>query len=147
MLDATAPHGWRFYDRLHYLPAVGDELIDALVEEFERVPTPQSHVMTAWMGGAVDDAAAGETAFGHRDSRALTWLIGCSGDDPIEPAAEWVRGAWERTAGFASGGVYVNALEEGRSPRDAYAEGIWARLVEIKRRYDPDGVFPGNGIG
>ena len=24
MLDETAPHGWRFYDRLHYLPEVSD---------------------------------------------------------------------------------------------------------------------------
>ena len=31
MLDATAPHGWRFYDRLHYLPEVGDDFIDALL--------------------------------------------------------------------------------------------------------------------
>jgi FAD/FMN-containing dehydrogenase len=43
--------------------------------------------------------------------------------------------------------VYVNALDSGRPVRDAYAAGIWERLVEIKRRYDPDGVFAGNGIG
>ena len=46
MLDATAPHGWRFYDRLHYLPEVSDEFIDDLIAGFERSPTPHSHVMT-----------------------------------------------------------------------------------------------------
>ena len=30
MLDETAPAGWRYYDRLHYLPEVSDEYIDAL---------------------------------------------------------------------------------------------------------------------
>ena len=38
MLDETAPHGWRYYDRLHYLPEVSDEFIDALLAGFERAP-------------------------------------------------------------------------------------------------------------
>jgi FAD/FMN-containing dehydrogenase len=147
MLDETAPHGWRFYDRLHYLPEVSDGFVDALLAGFETAPTPQSHVMTAWMGGAVDRVAPGATAFGHRGARALTWLIGCSGDEPIEPTAEWVRRLWEDTAPFATGGVYVNALDLGRPVRDAYADEVWERLVAVKRRYDPDGVFAGNGVG
>ena len=40
MLDATAPHGWRFYDRMHYLPEVSDGFIDALLAGFERAPAP-----------------------------------------------------------------------------------------------------------
>jgi FAD/FMN-containing dehydrogenase len=147
MLDETAPHGQRFYDRLHYLPEVSDGFIDAVVSGFETVPSPQSHVVTGWMGGAIDRVAPGETAFGHRDARAFTWMIGCSGDEPLRPVTEWVRRVWDGTAGFAREGVYVNALDSGRPVRDAYAHGIWERLVEIKRRYDPDGVFAGNGIG
>jgi len=146
MLDDTAPHGWRFYDRLHYLPDVGDGFIDALLAGFEASPTPECHVMTAWMGGAVDRVAPGATAFGHRGAHALTWIIGCSGERPVEPAAEWVRRVWEDTAPFATGGVYVNALDAGRPVRDAYADEVWERLVAVKRRYDPDGAFEGNGI-
>ena len=147
MLDATAPHGWGYYDRLHYLPEVGDGFIDALLAGFERAPTPQSHVMTAWMGGAIDRVAPGDTAFGHRGARALSWFIGCSADGQLEPVTDWVRTMWEATAPFASGGVYVNALEAGRPARDAYAEPIWDRLVGVKRRYDPEGRFQGNGVG
>jgi FAD/FMN-containing dehydrogenase len=147
MLDQTAPPGWRFYDRMHYLPEVSDGFIDSVVREFEGVPTPQTHLVTGWMGGAIDRVAPGETAFGHRDARAFTWIIGCSGEEPVGPAAEWVRRVWEETACFAREGVYVNALDSGRPVRDAYAAGVWERLVEIKRRYDPDGVFAGNGIG
>ena len=146
MLDETAPPGWRYYDKLHYLPEVGDAFIDALLAGFAEVPTPQSHVMTAWMGGAIDRVAPGDTAFGHRGARAFTWLIGCSGEQPVEPAADWVRRVFEATAPFASAGVYVNALDEGRPVRDAYADDIWARLVEVKRRYDPNAVFDAYGI-
>jgi FAD/FMN-containing dehydrogenase len=146
MLDETAPHGWRFYDRLHYLPEVSDALIDALLSGFERAPTPQSHVVTGWMGGAIDRVSAGATAFGHRGAHALTWIIGCSGDGPVRPAADWVRRVWHDTAPFAAGGVYVNALDVDRPVRDAYADEVWERLVAVKRRYDPEGVFSGNGI-
>jgi FAD/FMN-containing dehydrogenase len=59
---------------------------------------------------------------------------------------EWVRDVWDATARFAAGGVYVNALDAERPVRDAYADEIWERLVAVKRRYDPDGAFAGNGI-
>ena len=147
MLDETAPHGWRFYDRLHYLFEVSDGFIDAIVDGFESVPTPQTHVVTSWLGGAVDRVAPGETAFGHRRARALTWIIGCSVDEPVDPVRDWVRRVWDDTAGYATGGVYVNALGVDRPVRDAYADDVWERLVAVKRRYDPDGAFSGNGIG
>jgi len=146
MLDDTAPHGWSFYDRLHYLPEVSDGFIDALVTGFETSPTPQSHVMTAWMGGALDRVPAGATAFGHRGAHALTWIIGCSGDEPVAPVADWVRRVWKATEGYAAGGVYVNALDADRPVRDAYADDVWERLVAVKRRYDPERVFHANGI-
>ena len=99
MLDATAPHGWHFYDRQHYLRDVSDDFIDALVDGFESVPTPQAHVVTSWLGGALDRVPPGETAFGHRGAKALTWIIGCSVDDPVDPVRDWVRRVWDDTAG------------------------------------------------
>jgi FAD/FMN-containing dehydrogenase len=147
MLDETAPHGLHFYDKMHYLRDVSDGYIDAVIDGYEQAPTPQSHVMTAWMGGAIDRVPHGETAFGHRGAPALSWIIGCSPEAPLEPAVEWVRRTWDATAQFATGGVYVNALDRGRAVQEAYAEDIWERLVAVKRRYDPDGVLSGNGIG
>jgi hypothetical protein len=89
MLDATAPHGLRYHDKLHYLAEVSDGYVDALIDAFESVPTPQSHVVTGWMGGAVARVPHGATAFGHRGAPALAWMIGCSGEEPIEPTAAW----------------------------------------------------------
>jgi FAD/FMN-containing dehydrogenase len=147
MLDETAPHDLNYYDKLHYLAEVSDGYIDDLLAAFESVPTPQSHVVTGWMGGAVDRVPPGATAFGHRGAPALAWVIGCSGEDPIEPTADWVRRTWDATRPFATDGVYVNALDPDTPVKQAYADDVWERLLEIKRRYDPDGVFAGNGIG
>ena len=147
MLDGTAPHGDRFYDRLHYLPEVSDGFIDEMVYACATTPTPETHVQIGWMGGAIDRVDQGETAFGHRGAGALTWMIGASGQEPLEPTADWVRSTFARTERFATGGVYVNALDEERSIRDAYADEVWARLLEVKRSYDPARAFSGNGIG
>ena len=147
MLDETAPHGLRYYDKLHYLAEVSDGYIDTLLDEFESVPTPQSHVVTGWMGGAVGRVPHGATAFGHRGAPALAWVIGCSGDEPIEPTIDWVRRTWDATRPFATDGVYVNALDPDTPVKQAYADDVWERLVAVKRRYDPDGVLAGNGIG
>jgi hypothetical protein len=147
MLDDTAPHGLRYYDKLRYLAEVSDGYIDALLDGFESVPTPQSHVVTGWMGAAVDRVPHGATAFGHRGTPAFAWVIGCSGHEPLEPTTEWARRLWDATAPFGTDGVYVNALDPDRPARDAYAADVWKRLVAIKRRYDPEGVFAGNGIG
>jgi len=146
MLDATAPHGERFYDRLHYLDRVGDGLIDALIAGFASVPTPQAHVITGWLGGAVGRVPEGATAFGHRRAGAEVWFIGAAGREPVGPVRDWVRRVSAEIAPLVAPGTYVNALEDGASIADAYRAGVLARLVEVKRRYDPDGVFAGNGI-
>ncbi len=41
----------------------------------------------------------------------------------------------------------MNALNAERSVRDAYADDVWDKLVAVKRRYDPEGVFSAHGIG
>jgi FAD/FMN-containing dehydrogenase len=147
MLDATAPHGLRYHDRLHYLPGVSDELIETLIGCLDDVPTPQSHIITGWMGGAIDRVPPGATAFGHREARAEAWLIGCSGDEPIAPTTAWVRRCWEAIAPHATGGTYVNALEAGRPVSEAFTADVLERLVAVKRRFDPDGALSAHGIG
>ena len=97
-------------------------------------------------GGAINRVPPGETAFGHRAARAETWIIGCSGEEPIGPTIDWVRRVWDDIAPHATGGTYVNALDADRSIREAYADEVFERLVTVKRRYDADGVLSGNGI-
>ena len=104
--------------------------------------------MTGWMGGAIDRVPPGATAFGHRGARALTWIIGCSGDRPARAGGRLgARPVGRRPRRSPTGGVYVNALDAGRPVRDAYADDVWERLVAVKRRYDPDGVFAATGSG
>ena len=150
MLDETAPHGWRYYDRLHYLPEVGDGLHRRRWSAaFEQVPTPHSHVMTGWMGGAIDRVAPGATAFGHRDARALTWLIGCSGEEPLDAAAEWVRRAWDEHRPLrARRGLRQRAERRAPGRATPTPTTIWERLARGQAPLRPGRrVRRGNGIG
>jgi hypothetical protein len=84
--------------------------------------------------------APGATAFGHRGAGAETWLIGASGQEPVGPVTDWVRRVFAEAAPHATGGTYVNALEDGGAIGAAYGGDT------LERRYDPDGAFSGNGI-
>ena len=54
----------------------------------------------------------------------------------------WARTFFRASAPYASAGAYVNFMtaEEGDRVAAAYG-GNYARLVEIKQKYDPENVF------
>ena len=66
-------------------------------------------------------------------------------DDVVEnePNIAWVRETWTAIQPYTAGGVYVNELgdDEGDDRvRLAYG-GNYARLAQIKAKYDPDNLF------
>ena len=96
--------------------------------------------------GAYTRVPADATAFAHRDARFL--LKHGVVADPEASASEraataaWLERSWALTHPFGTGGVYPNfpepELDEwGREYHGPNRE----RLLGVKRRYDPDGVF------
>jgi FAD/FMN-containing dehydrogenase len=54
----------------------------------------------------------------------------------------WAREFLKASAQFASGGAYVNFMTEDEGDRISAVYGPnYQRLVEIKRKYDPDNLF------
>ena len=83
------------------------------------------------------------TAFPHREPGYNLVLVG-QWLDPAETAANvgWVRETYRRARAVHGAQVYVNYLADDESDRVANAYGPnLDRLVEIKRRYDPDNLF------
>jgi FAD/FMN-containing dehydrogenase len=57
-------------------------------------------------------------------------------------AVAWARRFFDESATFASGGAYVNFMTEEEGGRVAAAYGAnYARLVELKRKYDPQNLL------
>ena len=65
--------------------------------------------------------------------------------DPANAAAitDWTKRYWEALHPYSAGGAYVNFLmhDEGSERVKATYGGNYDRLVEVKRRYDPDNLF------
>jgi FAD/FMN-containing dehydrogenase len=145
MFDPSVPHGWHYYWKSWEVPPLADGAIDALVEQAARITSPRSYMIMFQLGGAVARVPEAATAFGQRHAGHdvninAVWLP----DDPDpERHVEWTRAASAALEPFSGGGTYVNFLgdEPQNRVRAAYGEEKYARLVELKRAYDPDNVF------
>ena len=141
------PGARRRYYKGHYLPELSDEAIDAFLSRGNPDPATDLRQLPnasfQGYGGAIAARSDGESAFSHRNT-LVEFVASTAWTDPAEDdlritAARRHGAALEP---FASG-VYVNVLsDEGEAGvRRAYPPAKMARLVELKRRYDPDNVF------
>jgi FAD/FMN-containing dehydrogenase len=127
-----------------WLPRLDDAAIHTLLRAHEQAASPETKIQLYHFGGAVARVAADATAFARRDDPYLL-NIAARWQDPAETDLHvgWARELHEAMATFATGGVYVNFLgEEGTDRvRAAYGERTYARLVDLKRSYDPTNLF------
>jgi FAD/FMN-containing dehydrogenase len=123
---------------------LSDEAIDAMLSAIHQASSPFSLVHLRGLGGALARVDKDATAFAHRDKRYLVAVIGLWLDaaEDVTVHKAWTEALWQ-TVRSEGAGVYVNFLErEGASRiRDAYPPSTFARLVEVKQKYDPQNIF------
>jgi FAD/FMN-containing dehydrogenase len=132
--------------RALFLDALDDTTIDVIERRLTEADAPRAIVQLRVLGGAMARVPGDETAFGWRDRPVLLWLI--TPYDELGRAADVE--AW--TAAFRAdlradgAATYVNFMgaEDTDAVRGAYPASAYARLRELKRRYDPDNVFRAN---
>ena len=86
------------------------------------------------------------TAYSSRDTQYAMNVHGRWDDaSDDERCIAWARAFFDAAAPFALGSVYVNFMtqEEGGRVADAYGPN-YARLVDVKNRYDPHNLFRHN---
>jgi len=144
--DAEFPKGeLQYYWKSLYLDGLGDDLIDLLLARGQERPSPQTLLGIWQLGGAMSRVPADATAFGRRDAPFLL-SIDSTWADPAETERNvaWSREVWSEMHAFSSGGVYLNfpGLGEEREALVKAAYGAnYARLAELKERYDPTNLF------
>jgi len=141
--DEDYPKGRRYYWRSTYLHELGDEAIDAILDLVDRRPSPLSSLDVWPLGGAIAGIGAAESPCGHRDA-PFAIGIEANWDDPggDEANIAWARAVSERMTPFSTGGSYMNF--EDPDDRKATAASYGAslqRLLDVKKRYDPEGLF------
>ncbi|GAA2882479.1 FAD-binding oxidoreductase [Pseudonocardia halophobica] len=141
--DAKVPAGRRYHFAGGYTSGCPDDLVGAVVEAVRARPSTASEFHLHQMGGAVARVGAEATAYPGRDA-AFTFNVIGIWDDPADDGANqaWARDLARATARHGEGGGYVNFLTENQEAlRDTYGARRYARLVELKRRYDPTNLF------
>jgi len=118
----------------------------AIVEHLQASTAPMAVAQLRALGGAMARVPADATAFAHRDRRIMAGVGAVydqAADKPVHDA--WADG-FAATLRQGDPGVYVNFLaDEGPGRvREAYPGATWDRLVEVKRRWDPDNLFRRN---
>jgi FAD/FMN-containing dehydrogenase len=147
-LDETEPKGHHYYWKTEFAAELSDDLLATVRDLAAECPIPEAQVGFLHLGGALNERDGDDGAVGNRDARFAYAANGVW--EPDEPDADafrqWIREAWERLRPFSTGGNYINfqTADEGDDRIRATYGANFERLVEIKRKYDPDNLFRAN---
>ncbi len=146
MFNGSAPWGLLAYEKAVYLDELTDGAIDVILEHQQRKQAPLSFVPIFVLGGEFARVGDNDTAFGG--SRSVRYIVNVSAGamerELYDADHAWVRAYWSDLVPHAVGvGSYVNFLSDPEEDRvrAAYGPDKYARLADVKARYDPDNVF------
>ncbi len=141
--DALVPPGLQHYWKANFVKELTDEAIDAHLEHGPKVPVVNSTVHIYPINGACHRVAPDATAFAYRDANFATVIAGMWADPTEnEDNIAWVRDFYEATAPHSEEGGYVNFMagDDQERVKVNYRDN-YDRLVDVKRKYDPDNLF------
>ena len=141
--DALVPPGLQHYWKANFVTELTDAAIEAHLAHGPKVPAVNSTMHIYPINGACHRVAPEATAFAYRDANFATVIAGMWPDPAKnEDNIEWVRDYYDATAPHSEKGGYINFMAEDDQDRiKANYRGNYDRLVEVKRKYDPDNLF------
>ena len=141
--DPLLTRGARNYWKSHNFTELRDGVLDAIVEFAGKLPSPQCEIFIGLIAGAANRVSTDATAYFHRDAKFVLNVHGRwdeVADDEI--CIKWAREFFQASTPYASAGAYVNFMTEEEGDRVIAAYGSnYDRLVQIKKRYDPNNIF------
>ena len=143
LFDPAYPKGALNYWKSSFLNSLDDELIDATVEAFASTPSPMTIIAFEHLHGAVSRVGVTDTPVPHRAGYNV--LITSVWTDPgaTEENIAWTQAAYGAMSPFFAEHRWLNYFSDddrADATRAAYGPN-YDRLVEVKRRYDPENVF------
>jgi FAD/FMN-containing dehydrogenase len=131
------------YWKSAFFSELSDEAIAVLHDAFERAPTELCALVIEDFHGAVTRVEPTATAYPHREPGHNLLLIS-QWTDPADTdrGIAWARTTFEALAPHMAERSYTNYLPADDHDRVRQAYGVnYDRLVELKRRYDPNNLF------
>ena len=138
------PRGALNYWKSSFLRDLDDGYIDAAVDAYSTVPSPMSAILLEHFHGAVTRIPVADAAVPHREE-GFNLLIPAVWTDPAatDENVAWARATYDSVRPYLADRRWLNYLGDDDSAdavRAAYGPN-YDRLVEVKRRYDPENVF------
>jgi FAD/FMN-containing dehydrogenase len=142
--DPLLTPGERNYWKSHDFVELSDGLLDVLLDAVRTLPSPACEIFIANLGGAINRVPSDATAYPHRNVEFVMNVHVRWSDKPEDARCiGWGRKVYDAAAPFATGGVYVNFMPEEEKERvapGAYGKNF-ARLAQLKSKYDPSNLF------
>ena len=144
ILDKGFPPGALNYWKSSFVRDLDDAVIDVMVDRFAVCPSPMSGMVIEPYHGAVTRVSVSSTAVPHRE-RGYNLLIVSEWLDPTtnDRNIAWGRDTYAALTPYLAARRYVNYLDaDERADAVSAAYGSnYARLRELKRKYDPENIF------
>ena len=140
--DTNDPRANGSYMKSGFTGTITPKLVDDLVDNFEVRPDRATWMGTQQSGGAISRVANDATAFAHRDARhnLLSFVNWKFGDDPTEHV-NYIKAHWANIEPHTRGFYTNDMFDETAAEVNANYRGNFDRLVQVKRRYDPENLF------
>jgi FAD/FMN-containing dehydrogenase len=147
LLDAGYPAGSLNYWLSSFTRGLPDELLDTMVERFASVPSPMTGILLEHFHGAVTRVGVTDTAVPHR-AEGWNLLIPSVWMDPAatDENIDWTRETHRAFSPHLEEARWLNYLgdDQGVDAVQAAYGPNYERLLDLKRRYDPENVFHHN---
>ena len=144
LLDPSMPKGTLNYWKAHFLTDLSDGAIDAMVEAFSQCESPMSQIVIEHFHGAasripVQDTACTLRVTGFNVVIISQWMDPKENDRHIA----WARNTYRALGPYLGSARYVNYLgtDEEDDPAAVAYGANYARLRDLKSKYDPENVF------
>lgn len=147
IIDGAYPKGALNYWKSSFLTNLSDEAIEVLLDRFSACPSPLSNIILEHFHGAasrvpVDRTACAMRITGFNVVIISQWLDPAENDRQIA----WARDTYAALQAYWGAMRYVNYFDtdEAGDPAAAAYGANYARLRDLKTKYDPDNFFRGN---
>ncbi|MHA7685270.1 FAD-binding oxidoreductase [Cupriavidus sp. PET2-C1] len=143
LFDALYPPGLQWYWKADFVSDLSDKAIDLHIKYGHQLPSMHSTMHLYPINGAAHRAGPNDTAFSYRDASFASVIVGVDPDPANnDRIVQWAKDYWLALHPHSAGGGYINMMmDEGNDNVKAAYRDNYARLAEIKRKYDPANLF------
>jgi len=140
--DNSDPRNIGQYLKGGFVNEYPQSMLDSAIAGFEARPDRDTMLYFQQSGGAIGRVPADATAFPHRKAESnMMVLVGWPLDTDGSPHIDYLRDYWSAIEPRTDGYYTVDVSNQAQQHVSSNYQGNFPRLLEIKKKYDPENLF------